>query len=119
MVLVVRSQVKIAVEERAGITIVRVLENITFSNTAELKDALDDVALKAPGGVILDLEEVSFINSTGIGIIASLFNNLKKRNVKLVLLKPRPEVSRVLKIIGFDAMMPVATEEQTALEYFS
>ena len=110
---------KLDVEERTGVTFVRVLENITFSNTKEFKDSLDDVALKAPSGVVLDLEQVSFINSTGIGIIASLFNNLKKRNVKLVLLKPRPEVSRVLKIIGFDAMMPVADEERRALEYFS
>lgn len=106
---------ELSVTAKDGATILRIGENITFSNTREFKDSLDKTVAGAPGGLILDMELVSFINSTGIGIIAAAFNALKGRSARLVLLKPRPEVLRVLKIIGFDTMMPVTADEKQAI----
>lgn len=106
----------VVVEDKLGVAVVRIRENVTFSNTHELKDVLDGAVAAGSGGMVIDLERVSFINSTGIGLIASAFNKLKQRGAHLVLLKPRPEVSRVLKIIGFDTMMKISDDEQKALD---
>ena len=104
------------VTTKDGATILRIGENITFSNTKDFKTTLDETVANTSGGLILDMELVSFINSTGIGIIASAFNALKARSASLILFKPRPEVLRVLKIIGFDTMMPVTNDEKQAID---
>ena len=108
---------ELSVEERQGVTFLRLCENITFSNTREFKDVLDQTVEAGVVGIVLDMEQVSFINSTGIGIIAAAFNSLKARQGTLVILRPRPEVARVLKIIGFDTMMHVTNDEQKALDF--
>ena len=108
---------ELSIEERQGVTFLRLCENITFSNTREFKDVLDQTVEAGVVGIVLDMEQVSFINSTGIGIIAAAFNSLKARQGTLVILRPRPEVARVLKIIGFDTMMPVTNDEQKALDF--
>ena len=108
---------ELCIEEIEGVTFVRVRENITFSNTREFKEVLNKTVETGTCGVVLDMEDVSFINSTGIGIIASAYNALKGRQGTLVILKPRPEVARVLKIIGFDTMMHVTSDEKKAIEF--
>ncbi len=72
------------IEEVQGVTVIRIRENVTFSNTREFKDVLEKTVEAGVAGIVLDMEDVSFINSTGIGIIASAFNSLKDRKGTLV-----------------------------------
>ena len=93
------------ITEIKEVPVIRLDENITFSNARIFRDAIDGLINEEPKGIIVDLKHVNFINSTGIGVMAAAHNKLKSFNKHFVLLNVRQEVIRVLKIIGFDTLI--------------
>lgn len=63
--------------------------------------------LKAGEVLVLDLEGVTYINSTFIGHLARLYNTLKSKNAILKLKRPNPAVKDVLDLVGFTAIAPL------------
>ena len=61
------------------------------------------VALQATS-VIIDLFAVSFMDSSGIGALVTLRNELRTRKDTLSLTRPQRNVRRVLQIMGLDQM---------------
>lgn len=100
-----------------NVQIIRLDENITFSNARLFRDSIDAVIDKEPAGVVVDLKHVNFINSTGIGVLAAAHSKLKTFNKHFVLLNVRQEVIRVLKIIGFDTLIFITDDEDKAISY--
>lgn len=106
---------KVTIDEASGVLIVRPQENITFGNFTDFKQQVEQAVERAEQGLVLDCTEISFICSTGIGVIANAYNTLKKREGRLVLLKPREEILRIFKVIGFDRLMQVSQDEAEAV----
>lgn len=105
------------VYENKGVQVIRLTENITFSNARPFRDCLDSTIEKDPAGIVVDLKKVNFINSTGIGILAAAHGRLKDLDKKLVLLNVRTEVVRVLTIIGFDSLIFMTDDEDEAISH--
>lgn len=61
--------------------------------------------------VIVDMSEVSFITSLGIGMLISASKVVKRRNAKFVVLKPQPLVLNILEASKLMELLGVATEE--------
>ncbi|MGB0908777.1 MAG: STAS domain-containing protein [Nitrospirales bacterium] len=63
--------------------------------------------------VFIDLENVSFIDSAGIGILASFAKRCKKLNnrVDLKIVNPQGPVRDVLKLTNFSGLVPVVDSD--------
>ena len=59
------------------------------------------------GIVILDLDEVSFIDSTGLGVLAASRQRVEREGGALVLRHPRPNTLKVLEITGLDRVFTI------------
>lgn len=64
--------------------------------------------------VILDLEELDYISSAGIGSLMALFQALRSRNGSMVLLRPSRRVMDLLHILGFAKLFPIADTRASA-----
>ena len=58
--------------------------------------------------VILDLEQVSYIDNGGLGRIVLAFYQLKERGIPLTLAGPQPKVRRHLKRQGLSGIVPIS-----------
>jgi anti-anti-sigma factor len=65
-------------------------------------------------GVILDLGNVSFLNSAAIGAIFSLNKFAKASGASVVLMRPGRSVSRLLESVNLPSLIPVAATEEEA-----
>jgi anti-sigma B factor antagonist len=65
---------------------------------------------------LVDLSEVTFMGSTGLRMLLKAVKVLQTRGAKLVLLKPQPLVEQALIYVAFNQLMPIAHEQQQALE---
>ena len=65
--------------------------------------------------LLLDLSEVTFLASLGMRMLLSVAKALDQRGARTVLLSPQPAVEEVLKISGFDQLMPICSDQRTAL----
>jgi len=105
------------ITEIKKIHVMRMSDNVTFSNARAFRDCIESLINDEPIGVVIDLKKVNFINSTGIGVLAMAHNKLQSSDKRLVLLNVRPEVIRVLKIIGFDSLIFMTDDEEKAVAY--
>lgn len=69
--------------------------------------------------VILDLEELDYISSAGMGSIMALFQEVRRRNGGLVLVKPSRRVMDLLNILGFAKLFPIAESRSAAGDFLA
>lgn len=73
---------------------------VDVSNADELRDAVDAaIALDAPE-VTVDLSQVPYIDSTGIGVLVGAAHRAADAGKKLVVASPQKNVARVLGLLG-------------------
>jgi anti-sigma B factor antagonist len=85
-----------------------------------------DVELKFTGHTVprakpllLDMSEVTFVSSLGLRMLLTVAKALDRRGAKTVLLRPQPAVREVLKLSGFDQVIPIHNDNETALAFLA
>jgi len=70
--------------------------------------------------LIVDLSQVRYVSSTGIGVLVGTLAEVRASQGDLVLLRPHPAVQAVLDIVGLTGeMITVAGDLESALRAFS
>ncbi|GAA4724880.1 STAS domain-containing protein [Brevibacillus fulvus] len=72
-----------------------------------LTSALSDAATKS---VTLDFENVTYMDSTGIGVLIGALKMAAKSGCQLKITKVMPRIERILKITGLDKLLPISRE---------
>jgi anti-anti-sigma factor len=75
------------------------------------------VARGAP--TIVDVSEMTFIASLGMGLLLSCLKGLKRKGAKLVLLKPQRDVAAALTVARLTELLPIAETDEQALQLLS
>jgi len=63
--------------------------------------------------VILDFSKVSSMDSAGIGKLLLLYHSLRKRNVVLTVVNPRPAVEELLHLVNLATIIPIAQKNSS------
>jgi anti-sigma B factor antagonist len=90
-----------AVEDRDGAIVVRLAGELDLYNAHLVRDVLLAAATREPERLVIELSEVTFIDSTGLGILIEARTNLANRRAFL-LAGPGLETRRALEISGLD-----------------
>lgn len=65
---------------------------------------------------LVDISDVDYIASIGLRMLVTAAKALNKFGARLVLLNPHPDVEDVLRTAGFDKVMPIEHDYESALE---
>jgi len=84
----------------------------------ELKTTLDEAIAQGHVRIILNVDEVGMIDSSGIGVIVRGHTMAKERAGGVKLVKPSKFALQTLKITGLLPVLAVFDEEQAALQSF-
>jgi anti-sigma B factor antagonist len=104
--------------ERNGWTVVHVAGDIDVYSAPTLRTRLNEVTEGGVDQLVVDLAEVGFVDSTGLGSLIGVFKSLRSHNGEMRLAAARPNVARVIEITGLDKVFPnhgsvaEATEEK-------
>jgi len=81
---------------------------VDASNAAELRIAVVDRLSNNAGGLVLDLSETSYLDSTGISLLFELARGLGARRQVLRLVVPRTSpIRRVLELCDVGSVAPL------------
>lgn len=58
--------------------------------------------------IVLDFSNVSFMDSTGIGVLLGRYNKFVKKNIELNISNPPAHIDKILKMSGIYRLMPLA-----------
>ena len=72
------------------------------------------VARRRP--TLVDISDVDYIASIGLRMLVTAAKALNKFGARMVLLNPHPDVEDVLRTAGFDKVMPIEHDYESAIE---
>ena len=71
-----------------------------------LDTLLSDISCLKEPELVLDFSNVSFMDSTGIGVLLGRYNKFKKNDIAMYIKNPQNHVDRILKMTGIYEIMP-------------
>lgn len=77
----------------------------------KLKNLMEKRSVK---NIIIDLNKINFIDSTGIGAILGRYRAIKKKNGKLILVGANRRVKKIFKLSGIYDLIPIYDNEKEA-----
>lgn len=87
---------------------------LDLATVPSLRDHLLE-AVRTHQSVVLDLAGLTFLDSTGLGLLVSAVKRLSARNGTLVVAAPSPTVRRVLEVSGLEAYLRIEASTGEAL----
>ena len=89
------------------------------SSSLDLKDLVETIRLQNETRVLIDMSNVSRIDSTGLGMLMNCYCHAVKNRGALKLLNPNAQIKRVLNLTKIDSVVPTMDDEEAALQSFS
>jgi anti-sigma B factor antagonist len=93
--------------ERGDWTVVDVKGEVDLYTVPKLKERLADLSSSGRHRVAVNLENVEFLDSTGLGVLIGGLKRAREAGGSLALVGPREHVRKVLTITGLDRVFPV------------
>ena len=111
---------KVATRQVDGVTILDLSGRITLGEgSVTLRDAVHDVLAKGSKKILLNLENISYIDSSGIGELVSGFTSVKNAGGELKLLNLTKKVHDLLQITKLYTVFDVKDDEASAIAAFA
>ena len=113
------SSVKISTRQVDGVTILDMSGRITLGEgSVQLRDAVRDLLSKGQKHILLNLGDVTYIDSSGIGELVSAFTTVKNQGGELKLLNLTRKVHDLLQITKLYTVFDVKDDEASAVASF-
>jgi len=110
---------EITTRERDGVRILDLVGRLALGEGAKALYATARSELDSGHPwILLNLSQVPFIDSTGLGVLISCLTSASTRGGTLKLLRPLPKVEDVLKITQTDKLFEIFQDENRAVPSF-
>lgn len=112
--------IKIGSRSVDGVTILDLSGRITLGEgSVQLRDAVRDLLAKGQKKILLNLADVNYIDSSGIGELVSAFTTVKNQGGELKLLNLTKKVHDLLQITKLYTVFDVQDDETAAISSFA
>ena len=101
-----------------GVTVVAPTGRLDVAGAPALKDAISEALKNGQPRVVLDLEGVSFVDSTGLGSVIAALKQVRSSQGDLRLAAPNQQVRVVLELTTLDRVFPYYSTVEEALSGF-
>jgi anti-anti-sigma factor len=102
-----------------GVVVLELHGRLVFEDGDQnLREAIDSAIATGRLAVLVDLHDVTYMDSAGIGVVVESFVRLTRRGGQCKLLRPSPVVRRVLDITQLSTVVATFDDEATALASF-
>ena len=110
---------KLSTRQVDGVTIVDCSGRITLGEgSVVLRDAVKDLLSKGQKKIVLNLADVNYIDSSGIGELVSAYTTAKNQGGELKLLNLTKKVHDLLQITKLYTVFDVKDDEASAVKAF-
>ena len=102
-----------------GVTVLDLSGRITLGEgSVQIRDAIRDLISKGQKSILLNLGEVNYIDSSGLGELVSAFTTSKNQGADLKLLHLTKKVHDLLQLTKLYTVFDVKDDEASAIASF-
>jgi anti-sigma B factor antagonist len=110
-----RMDLVVMVDERHGWAIARASGDLDLTTAPRLREQVVQIVTAGQPRVVLDLQKVDFVDSTGLGVIVGLLKRTRSQGGDLRLVSTRPSLRKVLEMTALDHALPLAATVDDAI----
>jgi anti-sigma B factor antagonist len=109
----------IASREVDGVTVLDLSGRITLGEgSVQLRDSIRDLIGKGQRRILLDLGDVNYIDSSGLGELVSAYTSARNQGATLKLLKLTKKVHDLLQLTKLYTVFDIYDDEASAIASF-
>lgn len=110
----------IDVRSQGVVKIIKLKGRLSLGEAVDrLRATIEDLLRSGDSRIVLDLEELQTMDSSGIGLLSRFLASSKQQGGSLKLVNPSKFVVQTLKLVGLLNLFEVFTDSQTAAASFS
>lgn len=110
---------QLQIEEKERVVLIAIKENrLDAHNSGELKSQLLALFEQGKNNLLVDLQEVRFVDSSGLGALVSGFKNASARSGSLKLCGLQPQVKSMFELTRLHRVFEIFASEQDAITSF-
>ena len=99
----------VLVDEREGWAVVRATGDLDLTTAPRLREQVVQLVTGGQPSVVLDLDGVDFVDSTGLGVIVGLLKRTRSQGGDLRLVSTRRSLHKILELTSLDRALPLAS----------
>ena len=110
------SGVSVTIRPGRGCTVVQVAGELDMASAPDLRAGLRQAVDDGGDTIVLDLADVRFIDSSGLGMIVLTYKELQLREGRLCLAAVQPFVLKVFALTSVDSLVSIYDSVEAAEE---
>jgi anti-sigma B factor antagonist len=96
-----------SINEMGKTNMVCIKGEIDIYSIEKFRDTIEKIIKTQAPEIILDCSELSYMDSTGMGVLIELRNKTKEMGQKIIMMNPRPNIKKLLTLTGVDKIIEV------------
>ena len=105
----------VTVENVDDVPVIRAVGELEIATVPEMRSKVTEVAERRPRAILFDFRQLSYLDSSGLGILVSAKKRLANHGGEVVIITAQPAVLKALSLSGLDQIMRIFASEE---EYF-
>jgi anti-sigma B factor antagonist len=108
----------VKIRQRDSVALVDVSGHLTYFEVGALRDAIQLLLREKRNNILLNLSQLHYLDSSGIGELARIYVGLVKQGGTMKVIGLSSKVAEILKVTHLSQVFQEFPDEQTALRSF-
>lgn len=108
--------VNIEKEKKDNVHLIRVSGEVDAGSSIHLDNAFKEGLEAGESHIAVDLSQLAYISSAGLGVFVSYLDEFELKKIKLVLFGVQETVKQVFDILGLEKLITIAENEDEAIK---
>ena len=109
----------VKIRQQDHVALVDVSGYLTFFEVGALRDSVEQLLREKCKNILLNLRELEYLDSSGIGELARIYVAVVKRGGAMRVIGLTSKVEEILRVTHLSQMFPEVPDEQSALRSFA
>lgn len=105
---------ELSLKKNNDVFLIEVRGEMDLYNASKLKELFMGLMKKAITKLIVDMNEVEYLDSSGVGVLIHICNTAAKNNVKFAMANVHGSVKKVIELTRLTDYFPIAASVQEA-----
>lgn len=107
----------IATERDGNVCSMKLTGEVDVYTAPRLKEELIAVVQSGCSNVIVNMEDVGFIDSSGLGVLVSALRRARERDGVVRIVCTRDNILKIFRITGLDKVFPIFADAEEASRF--
>jgi len=113
------NNMKVSISEKEGIIVVKLAGQLMGGSDAlKINEKLFDILEEGKNKIIVDLGDVTWINSSGLGILIGMLTRVRKEDGDLRLVNISEKIKEILIVTKLDSVFKIYDNTEDAVQSY-